>query len=123
MSDYEPLYNMECEVVRDEVFDYEPQPGLLIEGHNIKRVHIDQHRIKKNAKVPPEERLPPISVKTSKENHKCWEVVVLGDCNIKYSPDKPLSCGAKVWIETTSEVWCDKRGAISDSTNSPKQVD
>ena len=23
---------------------------------------------------------------------------------IVYSPDKPLSCGAKVWIETTNEI-------------------
>jgi hypothetical protein len=23
---------------------------------------------------------------------------------IKYSPDKPLSCGAKVWIETYGKV-------------------
>jgi hypothetical protein len=29
-----------------------------------------------------------------------------GPCTIKYSPDKPLSCGAKVWIETEAEVVC-----------------
>jgi hypothetical protein len=26
---------------------------------------------------------------------------------VVYSPDKPLSCGAKVWIETESEVIVD----------------
>jgi hypothetical protein len=25
-------------------------------------------------------------------------------CTVIYNPDKPLSCGAKVWVETTSEV-------------------
>ena len=25
-------------------------------------------------------------------------------CKVIYSPDKPLSCGAKVWLETESEV-------------------
>ena len=38
---------------------------------------------------------PVITVKTSKSNtytHKVEKVI--------YSPDKPLSCGAKVWIET-----------------------
>jgi hypothetical protein len=24
-----------------------------------------------------------------------------------YSPDKPLSCGAKVWIETTAPIWAE----------------
>jgi len=48
-------------------------------------IHINQHVIKKNAKTG--ERNPVITCKT-----------------YKYSPDKPLSCGAKVWIETHSEV-------------------
>jgi hypothetical protein len=25
-------------------------------------------------------------------------------CQVVYSPDKPLSCGAKVWVETELEV-------------------
>jgi len=28
-----------------------------------------------------------------------------------YAPDKPLSCGAKVWIETEAEVICDGQSA------------
>jgi len=32
----------------------------------------------------------------------------LGPAKVIYSPDKPLSCGAKVWIETESEVKIDK---------------
>jgi hypothetical protein len=31
-------------------------------------------------------------------------VHILGECKVVYSPDKPLSCGAKVWIETDAEV-------------------
>jgi hypothetical protein len=30
------------------------------------------------------------------------EVEILGSSKLVYRPDKPLSCGAKVWIETTS---------------------
>ncbi len=30
--------------------------------------------------------------------------------SVVYSPDKPLSCGARVWIETDSEVVCVIRG-------------
>ena len=34
------------------------------------------------------------------------EVEILGASKIIYSPDKPLSCGARVWIETDEEVLC-----------------
>jgi len=32
---------------------------------------------------------------------------VLGEMELVYRPDKPLSCGAKVWIETRGEVQCE----------------
>jgi hypothetical protein len=65
-----------------------------------KYIHINQHIIKRNGKTG--ERNPVITVKTYKSNDYGHEVEVLGPCNVKYSPDKPLSCGAKVWIETPS---------------------
>ena len=67
-----------------------------------KIIHINQHVIRRNSKTG--ERNPVVTVKTYKSNDYGNEVVVLGPCTIKYSPDKPLSCGAKVWIETQSEV-------------------
>ena len=65
-------------------------------------IHINQHVIKRNAKTG--ERNPVITCKTYKSNEYGHDVIVLGPSTIKYSPDKPLSCGAKVWIETHSEV-------------------
>ena len=38
------------------------------------------------------------------KNYLGDEVRILGASSIIYSPDKPLSCGAKVWIETDAEV-------------------
>ena len=67
-----------------------------------KVIHINQHVIKSNAKTG--EREPVITVKTYKDNNYAHEVYVDGPCKIVYSPDKPLSCGAKVWIETEAEV-------------------
>jgi len=64
----------------------------------IKRIHINQHKIRSNKKNKVNE--PVITVKTSKENYYAEEVVIKGDSKVVYSPDKPLSCGAKVWIET-----------------------
>ena len=49
-------------------------------------------------------REPVITVKTSKSNVYAHEVDIKGPSKVIYSPDKPLSCGAKVWIETESEV-------------------
>jgi hypothetical protein len=47
---------------------------------------------------------PVFTVKTYKENTLGQRVVIKGDSELVYSPDKPLSCGAKVWIETEAEV-------------------
>lgn len=65
------------------------------------RIHVNQHHIRANSKGAD---LPVLTVKTYKENIKCNSVVVHGPSTVVYSPDKPLSCGAKVWIETEAEV-------------------
>lgn len=67
----------------------------------LKRIHVNQHNIRENAKGAD---LPIFTVKTYKENRKGNRVVIQGDSELVYSPDKPLSCGAKVWIETEAEV-------------------
>jgi hypothetical protein len=66
-------------------------------------VHVNQHHIKHNHKHP-EETKPVLTVKTYKDNRYANEVKIHGESRIVYSPDKPLSCGARVWIETTGEV-------------------
>jgi len=65
-------------------------------------IHVNQHVVRKNGKTG--ERNPVLTVKTYKDNKYAHEVEIDGPSRIVYSPDKPLSCGAKVWIETTSEV-------------------
>ena len=66
------------------------------------RIHVNQHVIKRNAKTGENE--PALTVKTYKENVKCHTAEILGPSRVVYSPDKPLSCGARVWIETDGEV-------------------
>jgi len=65
-------------------------------------IHVNQHVIKSNAKTGSKD--PVLTVKTYKTNTYAHEVEIKGDSKIVYSPDKPLSCGAKVWIETQGEV-------------------
>ena len=50
---------------------------------------------------------PVITVKTYKSNTYGHEVDILGNSKVVYSPDKPLSCGARVWIETDGDVLID----------------
>ena len=66
-----------------------------------KIIHINQHVIKSNHKN--NKRDPVITVKTYNSNNYGHQVDILGPSKVIYSPDKPLSCGAKVWIETDSE--------------------
>lgn len=65
-------------------------------------VHVNQHVIRANGKTG--ERNAPLTVKTYKSNEYAHEVYIEGPCRVVYSPDKPLSCGAKVWIETEGKV-------------------
>lgn len=69
-------------------------------------IHINQHIIKRNKKTG--EREPVITCKTYKSNDYCHGLEIQGGCRVVYSPDKPLSCGATVWIETQSDVICIK---------------
>lgn len=66
------------------------------------RIHVNQHVIRSNRAN--NEDKPTLTVKTYKGNVYAHEVEILGPSKVIYSPDKPLSCGAHVWIETDSEV-------------------
>lgn len=65
-------------------------------------VHVNQHVIKANRKTGAND--PVLTVKTYKANRYAHEVEIKGPSKIVYSPNKPLSCGAHVWIETQAEV-------------------
>jgi len=65
-------------------------------------IHVNQHVIKDNAKTG--DKKPVLTIKTYKSNTYAHEVAIKGDSKVVYSPDKPLSCGARVWIETQAPV-------------------
>jgi hypothetical protein len=65
-------------------------------------IHVNQHAIRRNIKS--ESREPVLTVKNYKSNTYAHEVIINGPARVVYSPDKPLSCGARVWIETESTV-------------------
>lgn len=65
-------------------------------------VHVNQAHIRSNRTQGTREKV--LTVKTYKSNTYCDEVEILGPSKLVYSPDKPLSCGARVWLETQAEV-------------------
>ena len=69
-----------------------------------KRIHVNQHVIRANKKNGTSD--PCITVKTSKRNVYAHRVEIGGASTVIYSLDKPLSCGAKVWLETDAPVSC-----------------
>lgn len=69
-------------------------------------LHVNQHNIRANSKGA---NLPVLTVKDYKNNRKCNTAIIRDDsgtivAKLVYSPDKPLACGAKVWIETELTV-------------------
>ena len=73
-------------------------------------VHVNQHIIKSNRKRG--ETAPVLTVKTYKDNRYASTAIILDkhgeECaRIVYRPNKPLSCGAHVWIETNNIVETD----------------
>lgn len=73
-------------------------------------IHVNQHKIRSNKKNNAREHV--LSVKTYKSNRYGSNVIIkdkTGDevARIIYSPDKPLPCGARCWVETTEDVFID----------------
>ena len=69
-------------------------------------IHVNQHVIKANRKNGT--RNPVLTCKTYKSNiyGRSAQLIVDGEIagEFIYRPEKPLSCGAEVWFETTREV-------------------
>lgn len=85
--------------------------------NKIARIHVNQHIIKANAKNG--ENNPIFTIKQGGKNTYAHNVKVVGEMELVYSPDKPLSCGAKVWIETRGDIEVDKS---SDTKEKPLMV-
>ena len=64
-------------------------------------IHINQHVIKKNRKEGGRDAV--ITCKTYKDT-VYGSAVTFTNGKVVYRPEKPLSCGAEVWIETEDEV-------------------
>lgn len=67
-----------------------------------KIIHVNQHVIKHNLKY--NANLPPCRIQDKGKSRYCREVVIEGPSRMVYHPNDPLPCGARLWIETESNV-------------------
>lgn len=70
-------------------------------------IHINQHNIRHNINCSADDRKEVITRKTYKENTYSNSLLIVDNdgnviAKVVYSPDKPLSCGARMYIETDS---------------------
>lgn len=78
-------------------------------------VHINSNTIKRNKQKARSQREPVIAIKGANKTY-VHQLEIPAPCRIVYEPDKPLSCGAKVWIEilncdleliANQQIWSD----------------
>ena len=96
-----PTSAINADVERSEKTASVKNVPITMKGRMKSRIHVNQHNVRHNKKHGTD--LPPITVKSYKQNIKCSEVAFT--CGrVVYQPDKPLSCGATLWIETDQPV-------------------
>ena len=71
------------------------------------RIHVNKQKIASNRIHGTNE--PVITCKTYKSNDYGNEAIIYGQdgkeaARVIYIPDKPLSCGARLWIETDNKI-------------------
>jgi len=65
-------------------------------------IHVNAQLIKRNIKNKTTH--PVVRVQQGTKSRYCSEAVWDGPSRIVYSPDRLLSCGARLWIETEADV-------------------
>jgi len=80
---------------------------VKISKGTIKRLHVNQNAIRRNTREGLEE--PPLTVQHHTGPKRTSRVDLLDEtgevvASLIYRPRNPLSCGARVWLETKLEV-------------------
>lgn len=79
--------------------------NLALRAGPIKRIHVNKHVIAANAKHGRND--PAITVQTSRGSFTARRVKWDGPSYMVHDAEHPLSCGAKVWIETQAPLSCE----------------
>lgn len=76
-------------------------PAMFPAG-TIKRLHVNQHIVRNNKSTGAAENV--ITIQWRGKSYRVKNAQINGSSKAVYSPNKPLSCGAHVWVETTAEI-------------------
>jgi hypothetical protein len=68
----------------------------------IKRIHVNQHIVRANVATSTDDHA--VTVQWKGKSYIARDVVVRGASTVMQRMHKPLSCGARIWIETRAEV-------------------
>jgi len=79
-----------------------PYAPMVMPAGTLKRLHVNQHIIKSNIKHATDE--PTCTVQWRGKSYVGRDVIVKGPSTLIQRMHKPLSCGARIWIETRAEV-------------------
>lgn len=75
---------------------------MVMPAGTIKRIHVNQHIVRANIKADTDE--PSCTVQWRGKSYVGRDVVIRGPSTVMQRMQKPLSCGARIWIETRCEV-------------------
>jgi len=70
---------------------------MRIAKGTIKRIHVNRQMVRQG-------KPKPISIQTSQGVKRAGVVQIYGPSFMVYRPDKPLKCGAKLWVETKEAI-------------------
>jgi hypothetical protein len=65
-------------------------------------IHVNKPQIDRNRKQGTKE--PVITIRSGDRSSRCHVVEIQGACRVVYQPDRPLACGAIVWIEVSPDI-------------------
>jgi hypothetical protein len=75
---------------------------VVMPAGTLKRIHVNQHIIRSNIKTKRDE--PAATVQWKGKSYTGSKISIRGGSVVVQRMDKPLSCGARIWIETRAEV-------------------
>jgi Tfp pilus assembly ATPase PilU len=75
---------------------------LVMPAGTIKRIHVHQQIVRTNVKQGTD--TPSVTVQWRGKSYKARDVIVRGESRVMQRMHAPLSCGARIWIETTEEI-------------------
>ena len=66
------------------------------------RIHVNSHIVRTNSKTG--EVAPPLTIRRGSRIERAHSVQLIGSARVVYQPNKPLKCGAKIWIECEDAI-------------------